>query len=314
MSSETLKLTAATIKKMQAQYDAYLVKPVPYSKFRAQKNGITITAYTSGKVLFQGQNIESEVSQWRQESKNSPSAKASDKATKKVDAQLPQGFENWTIIGSDEVGNGSYFGALTVCAVYLPKEQIPLIKELGVKDSKMLSDAQIRELAWQIKATVPYHLTNCSPAKYNEANESRNANAIKVSLHNFTLQKLLAKLNETQKNKLEGILIDQFTPPNNYYKHLKNEDNPYKGEIYFAQKGESKHLAVACASIIARDAFLESLEMLGKPYGLVLPSGAGVKSDQVAMRLINRYGTSILQQTAKLHFANTQKALKLAGK
>lgn len=314
MSSETLKLTAATIKKMQAQYDAYLVKPVPYSEFRAQKNGITITAYTSGKVLFQGQNIESEVSQWRQESKNSPSAKASDKATKKVDAQLPQGFENWTIIGSDEVGNGSYFGALTVCAVYLPKEQIPLIKELGVKDSKMLSDAQIRELAWQIKATVPYHLTNCSPAKYNEANETRNANAIKVSLHNFTLQKLLAKLNETHKNKLEGILIDQFTPPNNYYKHLKNEDNPYKGEIYFAQKGESKHLAVACASIIARDAFLESLETLGKPYGLVLPSGAGVKSDQVAMRLINRYGTSILHQTAKLHFANTQKALKLAGK
>lgn len=314
MSSETLKLAAATIKKMQAQYDAYLVKPVPYSEFRAQKNGITITAYTSGKVLFQGQNIESEVSQWRQDSKNSPSAKASDKATKKVEAQLPQGFENWTIIGSDEVGNGSYFGALTVCAVYLPKEQIPLIKELGVKDSKMLSDAQIRELAWQIKATVPYHLTNCSPAKYNEANETRNANAIKVSLHNFTLQKLLAKLNETHKNKLEGILIDQFTPPNNYYKHLKNEDNPYKGEIYFAQKGESKHLAVACASIIARDAFLESLETLGKPYGLVLPSGAGVKSDQVAMRLINRYGTSILHQTAKLHFANTQKALKLAGK
>lgn len=311
MSSETLKLSPAVINKMQSHYERNLIKPVPYSQFRAQKNGVTITAYTSGKVLFQGNNIEAEVNQWRSDSPSKPSASSTTKATGPV---LPEGFEQWTVIGSDEVGNGSYFGALTVCAVYLPKDRIPLIKELGVKDSKMLSDTQIRDLAWQIKATVPYHLTVCQPDKYNQANLTRNANAIKVSLHNFTLQKLLAKLTEQEKNELEGILIDQFTPAKNYYQHLKNEDNPYKGELYFAQKGESKHLAVACASIIARDAFLESLESLGKPFGIVLPSGAGTQVDQIAMRLINRYGTDVLNKTAKLHFANTQKALKLAGK
>lgn len=303
MSSQTLVLSPEQIKDMQTHYQAYLQSPVPYSIFRAKKNGVVITAYQSGKVLFQGHGAEAEAALWGSStSKNTQS-------TSIASNHLPSGFADWTIIGSDEVGNGSYFGALTVCAVYLPKERQALMKELGVKDSKQLTDKQIVDLAWQIKECVPYHLTVCSPEKYNEANQTRNANEIKVSLHNFTLLKLMAKLSTEEKNELQGILIDEFTTEKNYYKYLKNETTPYIGKIHFEKKGESHHLAVACASIIARAAFLESLTDLGKPYNLVLPSGAGLNVDQIGRRLVKQFGAQVLDKTAKLHFANTKKIL-----
>ncbi|WP_311465749.1 ribonuclease HIII [uncultured Abiotrophia sp.] len=164
---------------------------------------------------------------------------------------MPNDFANWTIIGSDEVGNGSYFGALTVCAVYLDPGDRAKIEGLGVKDSKLLSDAQILDLAPKLRQVLTHELTICSPAKYNEANKTRNANAIKVSLHNFTIQKLLAKLSARQKLALQGVLIDEFTSPQNYFNYLKKEAHPLTKGLYFAEKGESAHLAVACASIIA---------------------------------------------------------------
>lgn len=43
-----------------------------------------------------------------------------------------------SIVGSDEVGTGDFFGPMTVVAVYVDAKQIPLLKELGVKDSKKL--------------------------------------------------------------------------------------------------------------------------------------------------------------------------------
>ena len=73
-------------------------------------------------------------------------------------------------------------------------------------------------------------------------------------------------------------------------------------------------MAVACASIIARAWFLESLTTFGAPYDVVLPSGAGSNVDAFAAKLIKKFGPDVLRETAKLHFKNTEKALALARK
>ena len=317
MASVTLQLDAASRAQMKASYSDYLLDPVPHSEFRAQVDGVTITAYASGKVLFQGKDVEAQVARWHGQASSAPSTKkstSSDKAKAANHSHLPNDFANWTIIGSDEVGNGSYFGALTVCAVYLDAGDRAKIEGLGVKDSKLLSDAQILELAPKLRQVLTHELTICSPAKYNEANKTRNANAIKVSLHNFTIQKLLAKLSARQKLALQGVLIDEFTSPQNYFNYLKKEAHPLTKGLYFAEKGESAHLAVACASIIARAWFLESLTTFGAPYDVVLPSGAGANVDAFAAKLIKKFGPDVLGETAKLHFKNTEKALALARK
>ena len=56
MASVTLQLDVASRAQMKAAYADYLLDPVPHSEFRAQVDGVTITAYASGKVLFQGKD------------------------------------------------------------------------------------------------------------------------------------------------------------------------------------------------------------------------------------------------------------------
>lgn len=310
MSNITLKLSKDVIMKMQSYYQTNLELNVPYAYFRARVSGATITAYTSGKVLFQGNHAQEEAAKWQT---GLPEERDETKAKAKVSSSvLPTGFKNWSVIGSDEVGNGSYFGPLTVCAAYVAKDKFDLLKELGVKDSKLLSDKQIQELAWQIKASIPYHLIVCSPNRYNQLNEFQNANRIKVNLHNEAIQALVSELSDEESNECQGILIDQFTTEKNFYRHLEVMENPYQGKLYFAKQAESIHLSVAAASIIARDAFLRQLDILGAPYNLALPSGAGANVDKVAASLIRQYGIQALEQTAKVHFANTEKAQKIA--
>lgn len=112
------------------------------------------------------------------------------------------------MIGSDEVGNGSYFGPVTVCAAYVDKSMISKLKALGVRDSKELTDPQIIQLSHVIKERIPYKLLIVEPKKYNEIQPNYNAVHMKVALHNQAIYLLLQELAPT---KPEGILIDQFT-------------------------------------------------------------------------------------------------------
>lgn len=299
-NSSVIKVSPATIKKMAAHYQGSIkAKTPPYAEFSAKIGGLTITAYTSGKVMFQGAGAESEASKW---GSTTPSPKKSTPSN-----ALPKDFASWSVVGSDEVGNGSYFGPVVVCATYVEKKQMPLLKELGVRDSKELTDKQIRLIANDIKLAIPYQELIVTPEKYNQIQPDYNVNRMKVALHNQAIYLLLQELAPI---KPEGILIDQFTPESNYRKHLAREKNQVKEKIYFTTKGEQYHLSVAAASIICRASFLESLDQASKELGMTVPSGAGPKSDAAGAKLLKRGGMPLLGKYAKLHFANTQKAQK----
>lgn len=296
-----IKVTPSELNKLADHYKPY-VKPKkpPYTVFAASKNGVTITAYNSGKVMFQGGNASAEAAQWGSPTDSKPSSKTKG-------SSLPAGFSSRSAVGSDEVGNGSYFGPVVVCASYVDEAHIPLLQELGVKDSKELTDTHIRKLAKDIKLAIPYRELIVSPEKYNQIQPDYNVNRMKVALHN---QAIALLLNDLAPLKPTAILIDQFTPESNYRKHLAREKVQVTDHLYFATKGEQHHLAVAASSIICRASFLDALDAASRETGLTIPSGAGPKSDLVAAKLLKRGGMSLLGQYAKLHFANTQKALK----
>lgn len=301
-SSITLKCDKSVINKMKETYQDYLTKTPPYAIFSAKLPGVTITAYNSGKVLFQGISANKEAAKW------GDALPKKEKTT--VDpTSLPIGFENWSVVGSDEVGNGSYLGPVVVCATYAKKEQLPLLKELGVKDSKMLTDTLIRQIAKDLIHVIPYKQLIVTPKKYNEIQPDYNVNRMKVALHN---QALYLLLQEMAPEKPDGILIDQFTTEKNYRSYLKREPNPVTEQLHFKTQGEQYHLSVAAASIICRATFLEELDKASKELGFTIPSGAGTKSDQAAARILKKGGLPLLEQYAKLHFANTQKAEKIA--
>jgi len=215
--------------------------------------------------------------------------------------------QNFPLIGTDEVGNGSYFGGLAVVASFVRPDQHDFLRKLGVGDSKTLTDQKIRQIAPLLKEKIQHQALLLSPSKYNEViGERYNAVSVKVALHNQAIFLLLQKGVQPKK-----IVIDAFTSSQNYDKYLKNEANHFPNPVSLEEKAEGKYLAVAVSSIIARDLFLENLENLGRELGYKLPSGAGTASDKVASKILQAYGMKGLNFCAKLHFKNTEKAKKL---
>ena len=307
MSNEVLLVSKKILNEMKEYYKNQLKsKTPPGSFFAAKKGAVNITAYNSGKVLFQGSQSATEAAIW--ESKGELAEKKP--KAKKADSTLPSGFSSWSVLGSDEVGNGSYFGPLTVVAAYVDRSQFELLKELGVRDSKEMTDKEICRVAKDLITFLPYSLLNVMPEKYNRIQPTMTQGKMKAVLHNQALHHVLTKIAPTTP---EAILIDQFELPSTYFKHIQDQSVQVKETVYFQTKGESHHLAVAAASIIARYAFLNGLDELTKEAGMKIPSGAGSNSDLVAAKLLKRGGLSLLNKYAKLHFANTEKAKKIAG-
>ncbi len=308
MANIVIETSASEIKKMKTYYEPFLIdKTPPGSIFLAKKNGCTITAYRSGKVMFQGANNEAEASKWK-----TPLTTKTKSASPKQQSgkPLPPHISSMSIIGTDEVGKGDYFGPLTVVAAYVKKGQIPLLQELGVKDSKHLSDLQVVKIAKDLLTFLPYSLLTLKNEKYNELQSSgMTQGKMTAILHNQAIHHLLEKI---APEKPEAILIDQFAQAHIYYRHLQDQKVVHTENVYFSTQAESIHLAVAAASILARYAFLKSFDELSKKAGFTLTKGAGPKVDREAARIIKEKGLDSLNTFTKLHFANTDKAKKIA--
>ncbi|MBS4208822.1 ribonuclease HIII [Bacillus sp. FJAT-50079] len=308
MSNIVIQVSETTMQKMNTHYKPFHTgKTPPGSLFVAKKNNCTITAYRSGKVMFQGTENVEEAKLW-----GTPTAKPAQAAVGKTSGKpLPANLSSLSVIGSDEVGKGDYFGPMTVVASYVRKEQIPLLQELGVKDSKHLTDQQIVKIAKDLLSFLPYSLLTLPNEKYNHLQaKGMTQGKITAILHNQALNHLLGKV---APEKPDAILIDQFAEASVYFRHLQGQKTICRENVYFSTKAESIHLAVAASSILARYAFLKAFETLSKKAGFELPKGAGAKVDQVAARLIREKGIAALNEFTKEHFANTGKARKIAG-
>lgn len=296
-----LTVSAPTFERMKKIYQSNTTLPAG-AAFRMKGSRVTVTGYTkSKKVMFQGAAAEEEARRWQD------IAQPTDRQPEHV-AGLPAGFSSWSVIGSDEVGTGSYFGPLTVAAVYVAKDQVETITKLGVRDSKTLTDPEIIKLAKKITSACPYHIVNLNPRLYNEKIEGRSQAALKALCHNLALSKVLDKIQPTTP---DAILVDQFEQSSTYFKHLRGQRRIIKDHVFFRIKGEQAHVAVAAASVVARAYSLKMMDLLSEEAGLTLPIGAGHVVDEIAAKLI-RQGKD-LNEFAKLHFANTQKAHSLAN-
>ena len=289
MASITLTPSEKEIQAFLEHYQTSLAPSKnPYIRYFLRLPQATISIYTSGKVLLQGEGAE--------------------KYARFFGYQVVEETrgQNLPLIGTDEVGNGSYFGGLAVVASFVTPDQHAFLRKLGVGDSKTLTDQKIRQIAPILKEKIQHQALLLSPSKYNEVIGDRyNAVSVKVALHNQAIYLLLQKGIQPEK-----IVIDAFTSAKNYDKYLAQEANRFSNPISLEEKAEGKYLAVAVSSIIARDLFLENLENLGRELGYQLPSGAGTTSDKVASQILQAYGMQGLNFCAKLHFKNTEKAKK----
>ena len=280
-------------------------KTPPYAIFQADTGDTIVTLYESGKAMFQGVSADIEAGMWESIGKDKENIDyfidREEVKEKKEKTTIPIDISS---VGSDEVGTGDYYGPIVVTASYVNKDDIPFLTELGVKDSKKLSDEQILKIVPKIIKKIKYKTIMLSNKEYNKNyGKDMNMNKIKAVLHNKVLTEMV------KDNEYDYIVVDQFEPESSYYKHLSEVPSPLKG-ITFITKAEDKCLSVACSSLISRYIFVKEIDKLGDKYGIFLPKGANYYVEDVGIKLVEKYGVNVLKEVAKLNFSNTDRILK----
>lgn len=281
-------------------------KTPPYAVFQADTGDTIVTLYESGKAMFQGVSADIEAGMWESIRKDKDNIDyfmdtKDTKIKKEEQVEIPSDIAS---VGSDEVGTGDYYGPIVVTASFVSKDNISFLTELGVRDSKKLSDEQILKIVPKIIKKIPYKTIMLSNKEYNDNyGKNMNMNKIKAVLHNKVLTEMV------KDNDYDYIVVDQFEPEKSYYNHLSDVPNPLKG-ITFITKAEDKCLSVAVSSLISRYIFIKEMDKLGDKYGIFLPKGANYYVEDVGIKLVNKYGEKILHDIAKLNFSNTDRILK----
>ena len=293
MNSYTHALTTEQATKLHALLEelGFQFTSKQYTLFFAQKNKLSVAVYQKGpKVLVQGKGVE-EFVQFELEPKIFGEAKLGYE-----EVHAPEMFE--AHFGVDESGKGDFFGPLVISGVYVDRGIARKLLDAGVQDSKRIgSDARIRTLGQIIRKTAGGLIETVliGPERYNELYEKfGNLNSLLGWGHARVIENLLAK-----KPDCPRALSDQFADGRVIKQSLLQHGR--RIDIQQRPKAESD-IAVAAASILAREAFIGWLERRGKELGLRLERGVSASVKETAKKLVEKSGPRRLREVAKVHF------------
>ena len=293
MNSYTHPLSPEQANRLRALLDelGFEFWPKQYTLFFAQKNKLSVAVYEKGpKVLVQGKGVE-EFVQFELEPKIFGEAKLGYE-----EVYAPEMFE--AHFGVDESGKGDFFGPLVISGVYVDRGIARKLLDAGVQDSKRIgSDARIRTLGQIIRKTAGGLIETVliGPERYNELYEKfGNLNSLLGWGHARVIENLLAK-----KPDCPRALSDQFADARVIKQSLLQHGR--KIDIQQRPKAESD-IAVAAASILARETFIGWLERRGKELGLRLERGVSASVKETAKKLVEKSGPRRLREVAKVHF------------
>jgi ribonuclease HIII len=269
---------------------------VPYAHFGAEHRGdrVNVTVYKSGKLVIQGKGTSDFITFFL-EPEILGEAKFGYETVLDPTMLEPR-------IGVDESGKGDYFGPLVVAGVYVTEEAVRHFMEIDVRDSKRItSDKRIAEIAKEIRSTKGARVTvvPIGPEAYNRLQAKMGSvNDMLGWGHARVIENLLERVD------CKRAVSDQFGNKRIVLDALMERGS--KIELIQRHKAESD-LAVAAASIIARDEFVTRLRKLSREFGVDMPKGASAAVDAAAREFVAKHGRGALVKVAKLHFRTTQK-------
>jgi len=293
MTSYTHALTQQQVGKLRAllEESGFEFAPKEWTIFFARKNKLSVAVYEKGpKVLVQGKGFE-EFVQFELEPKVLGEAKLGYE-----EVHSPEMFEPH--FGVDESGKGDFFGPLVISGVYVDRAIARKLLDAGIVDSKRISsDARIRALGDAIRKTSQglVEIVLIGPAKYNELYEKfGNLNRLLGWGHARVIENLLAR-----KPGCPRSLSDQFADA----RVIKESLMRHGRNIVLEQRPRAESdIAVAAASIIAREGFINWLERKGKELGMRLQRGVSPGVKETAKKLVEMGGPEALREVAKVHF------------
>lgn len=303
LTSYTCKLTdeqAATLKSCLEARN-YSFREVPYARFAGEKEKTNVVFYESGKLVVQGKGTQ-EFVEFVLEPEVLQQARLGYEAVLNPDLLLPR-------IGVDESGKGDFFGPMCVAGVYVNEAVINAWKDAGVRDSKNISsDKRVSALSKFIKET-PGCVTTVVPIgneAYNRLHAKMGSvNSVLAWGHARVIENLLGQRHRMNPPPVRAM-SDQFAANKSVVERALMSMGR---EIDLVQKHKAEDdVAVAAASILARDEFVKRLAALGRDYSVEFPKGAGANVDVVAKDLVAKHGPAVLAKVGKTHFRTALRA------
>jgi ribonuclease HIII len=265
----------------------------PYTQFSAKKKGVSCTVYQSLKLTVQGKEMRDFIEFYLEP-----------EVLKNVSFTYANEGHNLNLeprIGVDEAGKGDFFGPLCIAAVFAEGAKVQELAKIGVKDSKSLTDAQIKKLAKTIRENFYHAIIPLFPAKYNELYAKfHNLNSMLAWAHSQAIENV---------HKLTGckhVIIDQFA----HESLVQNAVKRKKLDVILTQRHRGEEdIVVAAASILARSAFVEGIDRLSQEVNMELPKGASKKTITTGKALVKKWGQDVLKHVSKEHFRTTEQVI-----
>lgn len=296
LTSHTAPLTPAQAARLREVLEerGYEFEDKPHTLYAAKKGKLNVAVYAKGpKVLIQGKETEDFITFLLE-------PEVLGEARLGYEEELdPEMFAPH--FGIDESGKGDYFGPLVIAGAYTDAAVARALKAAGVMDSKRISSAKrIRELAARIREVpgIATSVVAIGPERYNQMFGSfGNLNRLLAWGHAKVIENLAA-----QRPKCPRALSDQFARPEVLARALKQQGVDI--QLDQRTKGESD-IAVAAASILARERFIDWIDKTSAAGGVTLPLGASAAVIDAAKEIVSRHGLEALSKVAKLHFKTT---------
>lgn len=287
-------LTAAQAEKLRALLTerGWKFAERPYMLFFAESGKVNVSVYEKGpKIVVAGKGTEEFVT-FTLEPEVLGEAKLGYE-----EVHDPAMFEPH--FGIDESGKGDFFGPLVIAGCYTDRDIARSFMDAGIQDSKRItSDKAIRDFAKIIRETpgVATKVIVLVPERYNAMYaDFDNLNRLLAWGHAATIGDL-----QLIQPDCPRALSDQFANP----KLIKTALAKRNVEIQLdARTKAESDLAVAAASILAREGFISWMDRTSRDLGVKLPRGASdPRVKIVAAELIAANGPEVLLRVAKTHF------------
>jgi ribonuclease HIII len=303
LTIHTCKLTDDQASALQAALVARSWKPreVPYARFAFESDKTNVVFYESGKLVVQGKGTQ-EFIEFLLEPEILKQAKLGYETILNPDLLLPR-------IGVDESGKGDFFGPLCIAGVYVNESVIKAWADLGVRDSKNISsDKKISDLADKIRKT-PGCVTTVVPIGNEAYNrlyaKMKSVNAMLAWGHARVIENLLGQRHRMNPPPVKAI-SDQFAASKSVIEKALMAQGR---ELQLVQRHKAEEdIAVAAASILARDEFVKGIAKLEHQFQMKFPKGAGDLVDKAAKEFVTTRGAEELQKVSKLHFRTALRA------
>ncbi len=303
LTSYTCKLDDAHAGTLEAYLRAhdYEFREVPYARFAAARKDLNVVFYESRKLVLQGKGTQ-EFIEFVLEPEILKEARLGYETVLNPELLAPR-------LGVDESGKGDFFGPLCVAGAYVNDKVIKSWQDAGIRDSKNISsDKKMRELAELIQNTpgCVWSVVPIGNQKYNELySRMRSVNSMLAWGHARVIENLMGQKHRMNPEPVRAI-SDQFASSKDVVaKALMSLGRSI--ELVQRHKAE-EDIAVAAASILARNEFVTRLASMEKQYETALPKGASAAVDAAAKEFVAKHGAENLGKVAKLHFRTAFRA------